>query len=52
MGLWKRGKQYWLDAVVNGERYRERLGTMDWRQARELEKKRIAELEKRPPDPT
>ena len=52
MGLWKRGKQYWLDAVVNGERHREPLGTTDWRQAKDLEKKRIAELQKRPPDPT
>jgi len=52
MGLWKRGKQYWLDVVVNGERYREPLGTTDWRRARELEKSRIAELQKRPPDPT
>ena len=52
MGLWKRGKQYWLDAVVNGERHREPLGTTDWRQARDLEKKRIAELQHRPPDPT
>jgi integrase len=51
MGLWKRGKQYWLDAVVHGERYREPLGTTDWRQARDLEKKRIAELQQRPPDP-
>ena len=32
MALWKRGKQYWLDAVVNGERHREPLGTTDWRQ--------------------
>ena len=52
MGLWKRGKQYWLDAVVHGERYREPLGTTDWRQAKDLEKKRLAELQKRPPDPT
>ncbi len=52
MGLWKRGKQYWLDAVVHGERYREPLGTTDWRQARDLEKTRIAELQQRPPDPT
>lgn len=29
MGLWKRGKQYWLDAVVHGERHRETLGTTD-----------------------
>jgi len=38
--------------VVNGERHREPLGTTDWRQAKDLEKKRIAELQKRPPDPT
>jgi len=47
MGLWRRGKQYWLDTVVHGERHREPLGTTDWRQARELEKKRIAELQQR-----
>ena len=23
MSLWKRGKQYWLDAIVHGHRYRE-----------------------------
>ena len=52
MGLWKRGKQYWFDAVVHGERHREPLGTTDWREAKDLEKKRLAELQKRPPDPT
>jgi integrase len=52
MALWKRGKHYWLDVVVNGERYREPLGTTDWRRAKELEKSRVAELQKRPPDPT
>jgi integrase len=52
MALWKRGKQYWLDAVVHGERHREPLGTTDWRRAKELEKTRLAELQKRPPDPT
>jgi hypothetical protein len=52
MGLWKRGKHYWLDTVVHGERHREPLGTTDWREARDLEKKRIAELQQRPPDPT
>ena len=52
MGLWKRGKHYWLDAVVHGERHREPLGTTDWREARDLEKKRLAELLHRPPDPT
>ncbi len=52
LSAWKRGRQYWLDAVVHGERYREPLGTTDWRQAKEFEKKRLAELLKRPPDPT
>ena len=52
MGLWKRGRHYWLDTVVHGERHREPLGTTDWREARDLEKKRIAELQQRPPDPT
>jgi integrase len=52
MSLWKRGKQYWIDTVVHGERHREPLGTTDWREARALEKKRIVELQQRPPDPT
>jgi integrase len=52
MSLWKRGKHYWLDVVVHGDRYREPLGTTDWREAREREKTRIAELQRRPPDPT
>jgi hypothetical protein len=52
MSLWKRGKQYWLDVVVHGERHREPLGTTDWREARELEKTRVAELHRRPADPT
>jgi len=36
---------------LNGQRYREPLGTTDWREARDVEKRRIAELAKRPPDP-
>jgi site-specific recombinase XerD len=51
MSLWKRGNQYWLDVVVNGERSREPLGTTDWRKAKQREKERVAELSKRPPDP-
>jgi len=51
VSLWKRGEQYWMDVTVNGQRYREPLSTTDWREARELEKHRIAELSKRPPDP-
>ena len=45
MGLWKRGKWYWLDAWVHGHRYREPLGTTDWREAKRLERQRIEQLE-------
>src|ERR1017187_7971278 len=42
--IYKR-KQHWhLDAMVNGTRYREALDTTDRRQAKELEKNRIAEI--------
>jgi integrase len=51
MGLWKRGQQYWIDVVVNGQRYREPLGVSDVREARKLEKDRIVEFSKRRPDP-
>ena len=52
MGLWKRGHQYWLDAVVHGHRYREPLGTTDWREAKRLERQRIEQLEGRATVPT
>src|SRR5438094_75664 len=52
MGLWKRGNQYWLDAVVHGHRYREPLGTTDWREAKRLERQRIEQLEGRATVPT
>jgi len=52
MALWKRGKQYWLDAVVHGHRYREPLGTSDWRQAKRLERERLEQLEGRATVPT
>ena len=34
MGVFKRGKRYWMDATVNGRRYREALRTKDWREAK------------------
>ena len=40
-----------MDVTVNGQRCREPLGTGDWREARGIEKQRIAALTKRPPDP-
>src|SRR5262245_37373459 len=51
MSLWKRGRQYWMDAVVRGQRYREPLHTTDRRQAKERERERLAELLRRPLDP-
>ncbi len=47
MGLWKRGQLYWLDVVVHGHRYREPLGTTDWREARRLARERIEQLQSR-----
>ena len=51
MTLWKRGRQYWMDTVVGGQRYREPLHATDWREAKEHEKERVAELARRPADP-
>ena len=51
MSLWKRGNNYWIDVVVNGQRCREPLGVSDIREARKLEKERIVEFSKRRPDP-
>ncbi len=51
MALYKRAKRYWMDATVNGVRYREPLETSDWRKAQQLERGRISQLEKRAPDP-
>jgi integrase len=51
MTLWKRGRQYWMDSVVGGQRYREPLHTADWREAKEREKERLVELSRRPADP-
>ena len=51
MARYKRGKHYWMDVTVNGVRYRESLETSDWREAQRFERARIAELEKRAPDP-
>jgi hypothetical protein len=51
MTLWRRGRQYWMDATINGERHREALGTTDWPEAKRLEKERVVSLLNRPPDP-
>jgi integrase len=38
MSLWKRGRQYWTDFTVAGQRYRKRLGTTNLRKAKNLER--------------
>jgi len=43
--IYKRGNQWHMDATIRGERYRESLGTGDRREALNLEKKRIAEIQ-------
>ncbi|MGI9069122.1 MAG: tyrosine-type recombinase/integrase [Pyrinomonadaceae bacterium] len=50
MSLYKRAGWYWADVTVNGCRYREPLGTTDWREARTLERERVKLLEKKTPD--
>jgi len=52
MALWKRGKQYWMDVIIRGHRYREPLDTTDWREARRIERERVQEIESRGPVPT
>jgi hypothetical protein len=44
MSLFKRGKWYWMDDVVNGIRYRLPLKTTNWPEAKGLEKDRLAEI--------
>ncbi len=51
MALYKRGKRWHMDAVVNGARYREALGTTDWREAQKLERERVGQLKGRAPNP-
>jgi len=52
MALWKRGKQYWMDVIIRGQRYREPLDTTDWREAKQLERDRVRQIETRGPVPT
>lgn len=51
MALYKRHKIWHMDAVVNGVRYRESLGTTDGREAKRLERERCEQLKDRAPDP-
>ncbi|MEN6535742.1 MAG: tyrosine-type recombinase/integrase, partial [Bryobacteraceae bacterium] len=43
--IYKRGKHWHMDAMVNGVRYREALNTTDKREAIALEKKRVGEIQ-------
>ncbi|MFM9903622.1 MAG: hypothetical protein ACKVQJ_03515 [Pyrinomonadaceae bacterium] len=52
MAIFKRGKIFWMDAVVNGHRFRESLRTTDARKAPGIERERIIQLQNRAPDPT
>jgi hypothetical protein len=44
MSLFKRGKWYWMDDVVNGTRYRLPLKTTNWQEAKRLEKEKLSEI--------
>src|SRR4051794_35593032 len=43
MALYKRGKTWHTDFMVNGQRFRQSLETTDWREAQSKEKDRIAQ---------
>jgi integrase len=43
MNLYKRGKTWWTDFSVNGQRYRESLDTTDWRKAQAKAKDLISQ---------
>jgi integrase len=45
MALFRRGKWYWTDFSVNGQRVRQPLQTTDWREAQRHEKKLIAQAQ-------
>jgi integrase len=43
MSLYKRGKTWHTDFMINGERFRQSLATTDWREAQSEEKKLISQ---------
>jgi integrase len=45
MAIYKREKTWWTDFSVNGQRFRESLGTTDWREAQQREKTLISQVE-------
>jgi integrase len=42
--IYKRGKWYWMDDVVNGIRYREPLKTKNWQEAKQREKEELSAI--------
>jgi hypothetical protein len=52
MGLWTRGRWYRLDALINVHRFREPLGTTDWREAKRLERERVEQIRTKAPVPS
>jgi integrase len=45
MAIFRRGKWYWTDFSVNGQRFRQSLDTTDWREALSEEKRLIAQAQ-------
>src|SRR5579872_7282931 len=43
MAIHRRNKIYWTDFSLNGQRFRESLGTTDWREAQRREKELISQ---------
>jgi len=42
--IYKRGKWFWMDDVVNGVRYREPLKTKNWQEAKKREKEELSAI--------
>jgi integrase len=45
MALFRRGKWWWTDFSVNGQRFKQSLATTDWREALKREKEKIGQAE-------
>ncbi len=45
MAVFRRGKWYWTDFSVNGQRFRQPLDTVDWREALKREKEKIGQAQ-------
>ena len=45
MALWKRDNTWWADVTVHAERFRQSLKTSDKREAKNLEKELVAQIQ-------